>query len=322
MKTTLFCFSILFWLSACQSGNNPPEEASRPVGTFSISKDALVTATNGIKKKLADVLVWDSTIVVRVTSKHPAESRHIPLSRLSWFTDEYPATDSIIILTDSFPAKISSGWNLNYAYHKVSIFQIDDSLLPTAMESRQRAYLFYLNRQLQASRVYMPDSLTGEKTVNYFAGLAATMKRKETNPLIAHTKRMNRYRGTIGSSGATTSLRLSDRRVTVGQRTVSTEYYEDFYFRNTGREPLVIEKVNKNWNCSGCRVYVPEHAVNPGERERIRVYYTPSRTGTFRYSATVYSNTTGSPHTLIITGTAASASRGSKYIRGSRYKRY
>jgi hypothetical protein len=302
LKTSLFYIAVITCLSACQSGNNQPKEKlAPPADAFSIAKEAMVKDQQGIERKLSDVLVSDSTFVIRVTDKHPVESKHIALYRVQWFTNKYPPTDSIIVLADQLPADTGWGQLLKQVSFKIRVFQIDDSLMPPALESRQRAYVFFLNRQLQAGRIYMPDSLDGEKTNAYYASVAAMMAREQKNPLIEHTKGIRRYWRTTGSN---TNLYLSDRRASVGSRMVNTTYYEDFYFRNTGREPLMIYKTTNNWSGSENRVYVPDRPLSPGAQGRIRVYYRPRRTGTFRNEITIYSNTRGSSHKLIITGTA------------------
>jgi hypothetical protein len=319
LKTSLFYIAVIACLSACQSGNNPPIKILSPVNSFSIIKEALVKDQHGVQRKLSDVLVSDSTFVIRVTNNHPDESKNIALNRITWFTEDYPPTDSIIVLADQLPADTGWGQLLKPLSFKMRIFQIEDSLLPPVLESQQRAYLFCLNKQLQAGSIYITDSIHGETTNAYYASIAAFMGREQKNPLLKHTKGINRYSGTTGSN---TSLYLSDRRASVGYRTVNTTYTEDFYFRNSGREPLVIYKVRNNWSGSANRVYVPEHPLNAGERDRIRVEYRPRQTGSFRNAITVYSNTTGSPHTLIISGTAVSATKSSKIIGVSRYKRF
>ncbi|WP_158286523.1 DUF1573 domain-containing protein [Chitinophaga sp. S165] len=264
--------------------------------------------------KLADVIKSDSTLVMRLTKRHPDISQHILLSKVSWFTAKYPPTDSIIVLADELPSDSGGGWKgiLRTASIKIRVFKIDSSLLPVDLESQQRSYVFYLNKKLQAGGVYVPDSLYGDKTNNYFASAAATMGREQTNPLIEHTKGAARYYGT---SNRYTGAYFGSRRVDVGASVVNRAYYEDFTFLNTGREPLVIYKVRNNWSGSGCSVSIPDNSIRPGQRGRIRVYYKPGRKGTFRNEVRVYSNASGSPHTFVITGTAISE-------RGVRTTRY
>lgn len=322
MKISLIpILAAIVCITACNPGNYQSSDTTHPIDSFRISKDATVTDKTGKVIKLADVIKSDSTLVMRVTAHHPAESQHIVLYKVRWFTDKYPATDSIILLADVLPADSGLGWPgiLRTTALKIRVFKIDSSLLPPALESQQRSYVFYLDKKMQAGRVYVPDSLTGDKTNNYFARAGAAMGRQLTNPLIEHTKGM---RQSMGNNGSSTDMYLGNRRISVGSRTVNTAYYEDFYFRNSGRGPLTIYKVSNSWNRSGCSVYVPEASIRPGERGRIRVYYKPWQRGAFRNEVRIYSNTSGSPHTLVISGTAVTRSSGTTVIGTSRYSRY
>ncbi|SDG92544.1 DUF1573 domain-containing protein [Chitinophaga filiformis] len=325
MKPSLYPILIItVCLFACQPVTKQAKDniPTCPADSFLLSPEVTVTNQQGKKEKLSDVLVKDSsTLVVRVTDNHPDESKHIALYRLRFITDEYPPTKNIIILADRLPADTGWGQLLKTASFKVRVFQIDSSLLPPALEQQQRAYLFYLNKQLHASKVYVPDSLYGSKTDSYFEQAGLVMGRTQVNSLLVHTKGM-RKNSYYRSGSSNTDIYLSDRFVKVGPRNIYTRYYEDFYFRNTGREPLVIYKTSNNWGCTGCEVYVPAKPVQPGERDRIRVYYRPRQSGLFRNEIRVYSNTPGSPHTLIISGTAVNSSGRTTTIGFSRYKRF
>jgi hypothetical protein len=305
MKISLIpVLAVIACIIACKPGNYQSKDTTHPVDSFRIAEGATVTDKNGKKIKLADVIKSDSTLVMRVTNSHPEESQHIVLYKVRWFTDKYPPTDSIILLADDLPADSGWGWPgiLRTTSFKIRVFKIDSSLLPPGMESQQRSYVFYLDKKLHAGRVYVPDSLTGDKTNDYFARAAATMRREQTNPLLEHTKGMTR---SYGSYDSNTEMYLDNRRINVGPSVVNRVYYEDFYFLNSGNKPLVIYKVMNNWNRSGCKVEVPDVSIRPGQRGRIRVYYRPWEVGSFRNEVSVYSNASGSPHRLIITGTSS-----------------
>ena len=325
MKPSLYLIPVItVCLFACGPVNKQPKNnlTATTANTFQISPEATVTNQQGEKENLSDVLVKDSsTLVVRVTDNHPVESKHIALYRLRFITDEYPPTKNIIILADRLPADTGWGSLLKIASFKVRVFQIDSSLLPPALEQQQRAYLFYLNKQLHASKMYVPDSLYGSKTDSYFEQAGLAMGRAQVNPLLVHTKGMNKH-SYYSAGSSNTNMYLSTRFVKVGSRNTYTRYYEDFYFRNTGREPLVIYSTSNSWTSSGCEVYVPDKPVQPGERDRIRVYYRPWLSGSFHNEIRVYSNTPGSPHTLIISGTAVNASGRTTSIGFSRYRRF
>lgn len=229
------------------------------------------------------------------------EGQHILLYKIRETTDKYPPTNAVIILTDGLPK--DSAWSYLSPYtQKIRVFKIADSLLPRILEDGHRAYAFYINKQLYANNVYVADSLYGDKTYAYFKRAAAIMERVPINPILDHTKGERRY--ITSRSSSNTSLYLSDRYITVGARRVNTGYYEDFYFRNTGNNPIMIYHVRNSWNRPGCRVELPRDAVMPGSRGRIRVFYRISSSGPFRNKITVYTNTTGSPYTLTISGIA------------------
>ncbi len=309
MKLSLILIlASLAFITACNSGNYQANDTTHPVDSFRISAEATVTDKQGNAVKLADVIKSDSTLVMRLTKRHPDISQHIVLSKVSWFTAKYPPTDSIIVLADELPSDSGGGWRgiLRTASIKMRVFKIASSLLPSDLENLQRSYVFYLDKKLLAGNVYVPDSLYGEKTNNYFASVAADMGREQTNPLIDHTKGAARY---YGNNDRYTGMYLGNRRVNVGAGLINKAYYEDFYFFNTGREPLVIYKVKNNWSGSGCSVYIPDNSIKTGQKGRIRIYYKVGRKGTFRNEVRVYSNASGSPHTFVITGTAISERR-------------
>lgn len=303
MKISLIpILAVIACIIACNPGSYHPPDNAHPVDSFRISPDATVTDNIGKVVKLADVIKSDSTLVMRVTGSDSTESQHIILYKIRWFTDGYPPTDSIIILADEQPT--DSGWGLQETLRtislKIRVFKIASSLLPPVLERGKQSYVFYLDKKLQASGVYVPDSLMGDKTNNYFARAAAIMKREETNPLLKHTEGMGR---SYESYASNTEMYLGNRQIDVGSSVINSTHYEDFYFLNMGRNPLVIYKVRNNWSGSGCSVALPDNAIRPGQRGRIRVYYKPRKYGSFRNEIRIYSNASGSPHTFVITGT-------------------
>lgn len=62
----------------------------------------------------------------------------------------------------------------------------------------------------------------------------------------------------------------------------------DFYFTNTGNEPLILTNVTSNCGCT-----VPQwtkEPILPNERGSIKVVYDTKRTGTINKQISVYSN--------------------------------
>ncbi len=63
----------------------------------------------------------------------------------------------------------------------------------------------------------------------------------------------------------------------------------DFYFTNTGKEPLIIQNVRASCGCT--TPYWPREPIPPGGRGKITVEYnTQGRPGAFVKTVTIYSN--------------------------------
>lgn len=74
----------------------------------------------------------------------------------------------------------------------------------------------------------------------------------------------------------------------------------EFTFKNTGKLPLVIKKVQSS---CGCTVTEWEkEPVAPKGKGKIRVKYDTKRIGQFRKTIKIYSNAVNSPVTLLIIG--------------------
>jgi hypothetical protein len=74
----------------------------------------------------------------------------------------------------------------------------------------------------------------------------------------------------------------------------------EFIFKNTGKNPLVLSNVSSSCGCT-----VPEwprEPISPGDTSSIKVKYNTRRTGEFKKSITIYSNTSTSPLKLFIKG--------------------
>lgn len=303
MRDRQFLFVLAFTagLYSCQPASAPSDNTAY-AAPFDINPAATITNSEGDMLSLSAGIIADSTLVLRIKKDYPAEGQHILLYKIRETTDKYPPTSNVIILTDGLPN--DSGWSYLLPYsRKMSVFKIADSLLPADLEKRGRAYAFYLDKKLHATHAYVPDSLYGDKTYHYFKQVAAILNRQPFNPLIEHTKGQSRFPANIPSA-SNTSLYLSDRSIKVGTRRVNTGYFADFYFRNTGNNPVMIYKVKDSWNSLGCKVELPRVAVMPGARGKIRVFYRVSGSGAFRNDITIYTNTAGSPYTLTISGTA------------------
>ena len=74
----------------------------------------------------------------------------------------------------------------------------------------------------------------------------------------------------------------------------------EFVFKNTGKNPLVLNNVRPSCGCT-----VPKWSKEPikgGDESSIEVKYNTKRVGSFSKSITVYSNATNSPVVLKIKG--------------------
>jgi len=74
----------------------------------------------------------------------------------------------------------------------------------------------------------------------------------------------------------------------------------EFTFKNTGKSPLIIEKVHSSCGCA-----VPEwgkEPVRPKGKGVIKVIYDTNKIGQFQKTVKIYSNAVNSPITLLIIG--------------------
>ena len=79
-----------------------------------------------------------------------------------------------------------------------------------------------------------------------------------------------------------------------------TEAVYEFTFKNTGKQPLIIEKVQSSCGCT-----VPKwgkEPVLPKQKDVISVEYDSKKIGQFQKTVKIYSNAINSPVTLLIIG--------------------
>jgi hypothetical protein len=81
----------------------------------------------------------------------------------------------------------------------------------------------------------------------------------------------------------------------------------EFVFKNTGKEPLVLNNVRSS---CGCTVPVwPKEPIKKGDKGVIKVSYNTRITGNFSKSISVYSNSGEAPIVLIIKGKVEAAAK-------------
>jgi hypothetical protein len=81
----------------------------------------------------------------------------------------------------------------------------------------------------------------------------------------------------------------------------------EFVFKNTGKEPLVLNNVRSS---CGCTVPVwPKEPIKKGDKGVIKVSYNTRITGNFSKSISVYSNSGEAPAVLIIKGKVEAAAK-------------
>lgn len=73
-----------------------------------------------------------------------------------------------------------------------------------------------------------------------------------------------------------------------------------FVFKNTGKEPLILNNVRASCGCT--KPEWPKKPVKKGEKGTIKVSYNTKLTGNFSKSISVFSNATDTPIILIIKG--------------------
>jgi hypothetical protein len=81
----------------------------------------------------------------------------------------------------------------------------------------------------------------------------------------------------------------------------------EFVFKNTGKEPLVLNNVRSSCGCT-----VPEWPKEPikkGEKGIIKVKYNTNVTGNFSKTISVFSNATEKPIILVIKGKVEAAAK-------------
>lgn len=75
----------------------------------------------------------------------------------------------------------------------------------------------------------------------------------------------------------------------------------DFYFTNTGKEPLIIHNVRASCGCT--TPYWPRQPIPPGGRDKITVVYnTQGRPGPFHKVVTIYSNAATPVKQIVVKG--------------------
>ena len=107
---------------------------------------------------------------------------------------------------------------------------------------------------------------------------------------------------TMGKSGAVISFETTEHNF--GNLAEGADGTFEFVFKNTGREPLVLNNVRSSCGCT-----VPEWPKEPilkGDKGKIKISYNTRITGSFSKSITVYSNA-GDPVVLHIKGKVEAA---------------
>lgn len=86
----------------------------------------------------------------------------------------------------------------------------------------------------------------------------------------------------------------------------------EFYYKNTGKEPLVLENVRASCGCT-----IPEWSKEPlkkGKKAVIKVKYDTKRVGQFQKTITVVSNASNSTEQLTIKGNVLQNTNGEKKV--------
>jgi hypothetical protein len=81
----------------------------------------------------------------------------------------------------------------------------------------------------------------------------------------------------------------------------------EFVFKNTGKEPLVLNNVRSSCGCTVPKW--PKEPVKKGDKGSIKVSYNTHITGSFSKSITVYSNSGKNPVILSIKGKVEDTSK-------------
>ncbi len=98
----------------------------------------------------------------------------------------------------------------------------------------------------------------------------------------------------------TAEMTFQDEVIDLGTITYDADGSFEFIFKNTGRTPLIIQKVDLACGCT-----IAEWDKAPVLRKKqasIRISYDTKRIGAFQKNITVYSNAKNSPIVLTIIG--------------------
>jgi len=109
--------------------------------------------------------------------------------------------------------------------------------------------------------------------------------------------RVGRSRGAV----VTTTIRFAETDYDFGKLRSDTLVH-DFRFENTGKHPLVVNKLEASCHCVTAER--PAQPVMPGRRGSIRVTYVrePGQQGHFFRSVAVYTNGSAQPVKLSVSG--------------------
>lgn len=95
-------------------------------------------------------------------------------------------------------------------------------------------------------------------------------------------------------------FKFEKETINYGKLNAGSDGVRTFVFTNTGKEPLIINRIQSSCGCTVPKK--PEKPVMPGEKGEIKVSYDTKRIGGFSKIITIYSNTKSGRKVLKIKG--------------------
>lgn len=92
---------------------------------------------------------------------------------------------------------------------------------------------------------------------------------------------------------AQAKIQFENTTISYDEIKVGSDGTRSFNFKNTGTEPLIIEKVVST--SAHIKVIEPEKRINPGSSDQIKIVYDTSVPGPIRRTITLYSNASNQP---------------------------
>ena len=96
------------------------------------------------------------------------------------------------------------------------------------------------------------------------------------------------------------TLEWDSRRIDVGTVALNVPIEVDFYFKNEGSEPVIIENIETSCGCTAAKS--SQAPVLPGESSKVTVTYKGKKPGVFRKTIRIETSDDEYPTLLVLAG--------------------